>query len=412
VAFRHRILFAATCVEPLRLGAADHLDLVPFIVSEEFISMRAHRGFTLIELLVVIAIIAVLIALLLPAVQSAREAARRIQCTNNLKQLGLALHNYISATGALPPGIDTTVTYPGTAPPYDLAQWTAWSPQALLLPYVEQGPLYNAANFYWNCCFASPQGDAINSTIYNTRIAGFLCPSDGLAGQININSYLGSVGASTISYPADGSTTGIFRIYDVNFFCSSVTLAAITDGTSNTIAFSEGLVGDYSKNNNYRGNGMAGATDPTGGIVPSTMPGNNAESNPKAVLQALQACNAFWQGTALATCSGYVACCGVGVKQYGGRTWAQGERGQTLFNTIVPPNSQLYPWKSCRFDPMCLGCAFDGMNFANVSSNHPSGANFTFADGSVRFIKDSIAILTYEQLGTRNGGEVVSADSF
>src|SRR5690242_18441904 len=113
---------------------------------EGLISMRARRGFTLIELLVVIAIIAVLISLLLPAVQSAREAARRAQCVNNLKQLALALHNYSTAAGAFPPGIDTTVTYPNGAGGYSnpLATWTAWSAQSLLLPYVEQSPLYNA----------------------------------------------------------------------------------------------------------------------------------------------------------------------------------------------------------------------------------------------------------------------------
>src|SRR5580692_3580228 len=133
--------------------------------------MRDRRGFTLIELLVVIAIIAVLIALLLPAVQSAREAARRMQCTNNLKQLALALHNYISATNAAPPGVVNTTTYPGTAPPGSLATWTAWSAQSLLLPYVEQGPLYNAANFSLTCCYVGPQADATNKTVYNTRIA-------------------------------------------------------------------------------------------------------------------------------------------------------------------------------------------------------------------------------------------------
>jgi prepilin-type N-terminal cleavage/methylation domain-containing protein/prepilin-type processing-associated H-X9-DG protein len=375
--------------------------------------MRVHRGFTLIELLVVISIIAVLIALLLPAVQSAREAARRAQCTNNLKQLGLALHNYISSTGALPPGIDTTVTYPGTAPPYDLAQWTAWSPQALLLPYVEQGPLYNAANFYWNCCFASSQGDATNSTIYLTRIAGFLCPSDGLAGQQNINNYLGSIGPSTVSYPVDGNTTGVFRVYNSNYLSASVTLASITDGTSNTVAFGEALVGDYTKTNNYRGNGMSGATDvPTvSGNGTPIIAGNNAESDPKSVLLALQNCNAFWASPSLATCPGYHACDYAGMKQYGGKTWALGERGQTLFNTIVPPNSKLYPWRACRLSN-CLPCAFDGMSFANTNSNHPGGCNFAMTDGSVRFIKDSINMLTYESLGTRAGGEVISADSY
>jgi len=376
--------------------------------------MRVKRGFTLIELLVVISIIAVLIALLLPAVQSAREAARRIQCTNNLKQMALALHNYISATGAIPPGIDNTVTYIGATPPAQLATWTAWSAQSLLLPYVEQGPLYNAANFNWNCCYVSAQGNRTNSTIYNTRIAGFLCPSDGLAGQQNINSYDGCIGTSTIQYPSDGNTTGVFRVYNSVNSCSSVTLAAITDGTSNTIAFGEGLVGDYTKNSNYRGNGMSTSSDPTGGIVPVTMPGNNSESNPAAVLQALQACNAFWQSPALRTCSGYTACCMVGVKQYDGQLWALGERGYTLFNTIVPPNSQQYPWRNCRLSVggACLSCAPEGSSFVNASSFHPGGCNFAFADGSVRFIKDSVNMLTYQALGTRNGGEVVSSDSY
>ena len=280
---------------------------------ESLISMRARRGFTLIELLVVIAIIAVLISLLLPAVQSAREAARRAQCVNNLKQLALALHNYKSAAGAFPPGIDTTVTYPFGLNGYTnpLATWTAWSAQALLLPYVEQAPLYNAANFNWNCCFSSTQGDATNTTVRNTRIASFLCPSDGIAGQQNINSYYGSIGTSTIQYPADGNTTGVFRVYNSAVNCSSVTLAAITDGTSNTIAFGEGLVGDYGKNANYRGNGMSAAGD-SAQIVSQTMPGNNSLNNPAAVLAALQSCNSWWATTPLRTCSGYGGCDSVG----------------------------------------------------------------------------------------------------
>ena len=374
--------------------------------------MSERRGFTLIELLVVIAIIAVLIALLLPAVQAARESARRIQCTNNLKQLALALQNYISATGALPPGIDNVVTYPGTAPPGQLSTWTSWSRRALLLPYVEQGPLYNAANFNWNCCYVSGPANAINSTVYNTRIASFLCPSDGLAGQQNINNYLGSIGDSTVQYPTDGSTTGVFQVYNSLNSCSSVTLGSITDGTSNTIAFGEGLVGDYGKNDNYRGNGMSGATDPTGGVVPGTIAGNNAETNPAAVLQALQSCNSFWMSSALATCSGYSACDGVGLKQYNGQLWALGERGYTLFNAIVPPNSKQYPWRSCRLGASCPSCAPEASSFVNASSNHPGGCNFAFTDGSVRFIKDSVSMLTYESLGTRNGGEVVSSDSY
>ena len=232
--------------------------------------MRTRRGFTLIELLVVIAIIAVLIALLLPAVQAAREAARRAQCVNNLKQLGLGHAQLPLGDRGVPPGTDSTTS---TTDPSlsqtginNLSQWTSWSAQAMLLPYVEQTPLYNAANFSWACCWDSPTADAINSTVYTTKINSFLCPSDGLAGignvssyTANINSYYGSIGSTVIQYPVDGNTSGIFKLYNQNTITGlSVTLAEVTDGTSNTIAFGEGLVGDYSKTTNWRGNGMAG----------------------------------------------------------------------------------------------------------------------------------------------------------
>jgi len=364
------------------------------------------RGFTLIELLVVIAIIAVLIALLLPAVQAAREAARRSQCVNNLKQIGLAMHNYESTHSAFPPGIVNTMSNL----PSEAATWTAWSPQAMLLPYMEQTPLYNAANFSWNCCQYGDQASATNLTVVLTRISSMLCPSDGNAGQTNINSYLACLGSSPIRYGIDSGVNGVFSVYSGSTTgvpainrSPSYKLSSITDGTSNTIAFGEGLVGD-GQNRKYRGNGMTGV-----GTAPGTLNSQtNASDNALLVTQALQACNTFWQGTSMLGNPGNPNA--AGLKNYMGQRWALGERGYTLFNAIVPPNSTQYPWALCGFT--CVGCSPEGSNFANASSNHPGGSNFMMGDGSVKFIKSTISMNTYWSLGTRSGGEVVSSDAY
>jgi prepilin-type N-terminal cleavage/methylation domain-containing protein len=189
---------------------------------------RTRRGFTLIELLVVIAIIAVLIALLLPAVQSAREAARRSQCINNLKQIGLGLHNYHSAIGSFPMG--TTVAFQD---PNVSASWGTWGALALLLPYLEQQPLYNSCNFsvsVWQGTLA-----VLNTTAYLAKIAVYVCPSDGMTGQANTNNYFGSMG-TTAGYRNNADSSGIFAL------SRTYGIQNITDGTSNTVAFSEALV--------------------------------------------------------------------------------------------------------------------------------------------------------------------------
>ena len=191
---------------------------------------KSRRGFTLIELLVVIAIIAVLIALLLPAVQAAREAARRSQCVNNMKQIGLGLHNYHSSTNTFPLGGSRSPRGSGNN---NFDAWTCWSAQSLLLPYIEQAPLYAAANFSW-----SPDGDGstsqpINATVYNTKLAVYLCPSDTNAGRQNLNSYHGSSGVSSVIGGYTGPTSGIFASQ------ACVGLDGVTDGSSNTVAYAE-----------------------------------------------------------------------------------------------------------------------------------------------------------------------------
>ena len=309
--------------------------------------MQRRSGFTLIELLVVIAIIAVLIALLLPAVQAAREAARRIQCANNLKQIGLAIHNYHDAMGGFPPGY---LSRPG---PDGDNTGPAWGWAAMLLPQVEQSPLFNAINF--SLAIEAPA----NQTARLTKINAFICPSDAsFVAQFTVVD--DSTSSSTLGSPicdvASSDYVGCFGKGDVSdipgrdrgeglFFRNrSVRIAEVTDGTSQTLA-----VGEKSQN-------LARATW-TGAI-----------SNAAVTITALQA-----EG---------------GLSPEGGGALVLSHTGE-----LDGPNSK--PAHADQF-----------------WSRHPGGAQFAFADGSVRFIKEKRPLAILQSLATRQGGEVISADSY
>ena len=357
----------------------------------------ARRGFTLIELLVVIAIIAVLISLLLPAVQSAREAARRAQCINNLKQIGLALHNYHSTHDRFPPGASVTIS----ALPNTFYHWNNWSAQSLLLGFTEQTPLYNAANFnlaVWHSG-RTPLGYAANLTVFNTVVSQYLCPSDGEAGKSNTNSYFASVGPNTqaeVMASIDGTTgkitggngaPGLFAYS----FCYGI--RDTTDGSSNTIAFSEALVSPSTGQKVDRRTGMVNVT------------GNryfHAFGDPTATADTMtfiSNCDAKWK---TGTTGGGDFPNAVGAR------WAMGVGGWTMMSTVLTPNEK--PWGSCRVG--CAGCGADNTSMTNATSIHPGGVNVCMGDGSVKFIKNSINRMTWVALGTKAGGEILSADSY
>ena len=350
-------------------------------------------GFTLIELLVVIAIIAVLIALLLPAVQSAREAARRIQCVNNLKQMALATHNYASAQGVFPMQDRMAIVSIGGTP---IWYWQDFGPFVAMTQYYEAGTIYNALNS--NLHIWEPENTTVNGVGLNV----LWCPSDGHV--VNFSAPTGFLTIFPMTFSSYGSSLGPLIYGYISPKLSSmqgmfahsgdgpvggghtfppVSIASVTDGTSNTLLYGEHAFGKIA------------------------LAGNNPSTG----------------------------------QPYGDSTglnwWTSGDYGDTSFSTMFGPNffenyvdSRAFPRMQCR----------QGNWSVQACSFHPGGCNFAMADGSVRFIKDSVnswnprlitftalnsydgiydlsklpkgVTYVYQALSTRNGGEVISSDNY
>ncbi|MCR9199872.1 MAG: DUF1559 domain-containing protein [Planctomycetaceae bacterium] len=327
---------------------------------------RRPRGFTLIELLVVIAIIAILIALLLPAVQQAREAARRTQCKNNLKQIGLALHNYLDVYTYFPPSFVSDISTFDTP-------GGEWSVHARILPYLEQANLYSQADL----SFA--YGDPINDGIATQRVAAYLCPSE-------INDKQRLSGGVAVHYPLSyGYNGGTWSVWDnasrrggdgAFFPNAKLGTQHFTDGTSNTLGFAE--VKAYT---GYNRDGDTGS---------ATIP---------------------WTG---AEVTDLVAAGGSNKSNSGHTEWVDGRVHQSGMTTTLPPNSVVIvptqerpgvgDYTSCREDKSCSGPTYAAIT---ARSYHTGIVQVVLMDGSTHSISNNIDLGVYRNLGARDDGNVI-----
>lgn len=307
------------------------------------------KAFTLIEVLVSVAIIGILIALLLPAVQAARSSARRVQCVNNLKQFGLALHHYSSNSGCFPAGSN----------PFGYSFHTA------LLPWLEQTALYNLINFQ---NFA-PVEQYMNTTAMQANKAFLRCPADSVSNQVGVFdfpgphyvNYVGSLGDESKSL---GESNGIFDF-------KPVPMASVVDGTSQTIAMSEFLVGQRDQVERLR---------------TIFLPNDFQNGKPANLDEFCDRCRNLRDVVPMPG-------------MYKGAFWLTGSRDNTLYNHVLPPNQP-----SCR---NVSGSPFTAGSIT-ATSLHSGGVNTLFADGHVQFVKESINVKVWRAIGTRNGGEVIS----